>query len=148
MDNIIGPQGTQKPPKGVKCWWTAADYEKAYIKEHYVAEISLLKAKLKREGVPNKNWHQSEIVSIKKFGGQFISSYELRLQPRIDLTRKDKIVYLPIEVHSIYKDDSWWVSQIILIVKKRMAGFKDEQTRRKNRQLRKIYECDGDVTIP
>ena len=61
---ILTPQGIEKPPKGVNCWWIAVDYEKAYIKENYVAEISLLKAKLKREGVPNKNWHQSEIVSI------------------------------------------------------------------------------------
>jgi len=135
---ILTPQGIEKPPKGVNCWWTAVDYEKAYIKENYVAEISLLKAKIKKAGVSIQ--HYAIIVPIKKFGGQFISSYECNIRGRLDLTRKDKLVWIPIKTRSIYKDDSWWVTQIILMVQNRILAFKSAQTRKRNKLNRRIYD--------
>ena len=138
---ILSPQGTEKPPKGVKCWWTAADYEKAYIKENYVAEISKLKAKLKIQGIiSDRKSFLADIKPIKKFGGHFISGYEVEYNPRLDLKYKDKLVWIPIKTRSIYKNDLWWIARLIELVEELNKKWELAETRRKNKLNRRIYD--------
>ena len=175
MDNIIGPQGTQKPPEGIKCWWTAADYEKEAIKKYGRAHLSALKCQIEVEGYSdkygpvmpepttrrerylmerkkalrrlNRNIRLSRIEPIRKFGGELITGYKVHMFPERESYSMDNLRY-PVPYVSICKSDSWWIKRIIQHWQKENIAFERSQSRIRRKEIRKVYEADGEITIP